>query len=90
MVDAKIIEDLSRKLGGLVPEGARELGQDVEKNIRATLSTAFARLDLVTREELEVQKSVLARTREKLAALEQRVAELEAAIRSAQDETGVI
>jgi BMFP domain-containing protein YqiC len=88
MVDAKLIEDLSRKLSGLIPEGAREIGEDVEKNVRAVLTGAFSRLDLVTREELEVQKSVLARTREKLTALEQRVAELETLLRSAQEEAG--
>ena len=51
--------------------------KDIEKNVRTLLSGAFARLELVTREEFDVQAKVLARTREKLAALESRVAELE-------------
>ena len=51
--------------------------RDFEKNARAVLATAFARLDLVTREEFDVQANVLKRTREKLAALEQRLAGLE-------------
>jgi len=51
--------------------------KDIEKNARAMVSGAFSKLDLVTREEFDVQAKVLARTREKLAALEARVAELE-------------
>jgi BMFP domain-containing protein YqiC len=51
--------------------------RDVEKNARALFSSALARLDLVTREEFDVQAKVLARTREKLAGLEARLAELE-------------
>jgi BMFP domain-containing protein YqiC len=51
--------------------------RDLEKNLRALFSASLARLDLVTREEFDVQAKVLARTREKLAALEERVAALE-------------
>jgi BMFP domain-containing protein YqiC len=51
--------------------------KDIEKNMRAMLSGAFSKLDLVTREEFDVQAKVLARTREKLTTLEARVAELE-------------
>ena len=54
--------------------------KDLEKNLRALLSAAFSRLDLATREELEIQIKVLARTRQKLAELEARVAELEAGL----------
>jgi ubiquinone biosynthesis accessory factor UbiK len=81
MVDPKIIEDLTRRLASMVPEGARTLQQDLEKNFRASLSSAFSRLDLVTREELEVQQAVLAKTREKIEHLEARVRELEALLR---------
>lgn len=88
MIDTKVIEDLSKRLSALVPEGAREIGGEMEKNFRAALGSAFSRLDLVTREELEVQKSVLARTREKLQALEARVSELEAALREERERTG--
>lgn len=88
MIDTKVIEDLSKRLSALVPEGAREIGGEMEKNFRAALGSAFSRLDLVTREELEVQKSVLARTREKLQALETRVSELEAALREERERTG--
>jgi ubiquinone biosynthesis accessory factor UbiK len=54
---------------------------DIEKNARALLGSAFSKLDLVTREEFEVQREVLAQTRQRLADLEQRVAELEAALK---------
>lgn len=77
MIDPKIIEDLTQRLAGMVPEGARTLKQDLEKNFRASLNNTFSRLDLVTREELEVQQAVLARTREKIERLEARVRELE-------------
>jgi ubiquinone biosynthesis accessory factor UbiK len=55
--------------------------KDLEKNLRAMLAGVFDRLELATREELDVQQRVLARTREKLSALEARVAELEAKLR---------
>lgn len=75
MLNAKIIEDISSKLSALANSSP---AKDVEKNMRALLAQGFAKLDLVTREEFDVQTQVLARTREKLAALEKLVAELEA------------
>ena len=75
MLNTKIFEELSAKLSAAA--GSSPV-KDIEKNMRALLAQGFARLDLVTREEFEVQTRVLARTREKLAALEARVAELEA------------
>jgi len=77
LIDHKTLDDLTRRLSEALPDGVRDLQQDVEKNLRAVLSSAFARLDLVTREELDVQKEVLARTRAQLDMLAQRVAELE-------------
>ncbi len=56
--------------------------KDLEKNMKAMLNQGFAKLDLLTREEFEVQAEVLARTRAKLEALETRVAELEARLKS--------
>jgi len=76
-LDPKILDDLSARVSQLLPPPARSLGQDIEKNIRAALSAAFAKLDLVTREELEIQSAVLQRTRERLIELEQRVQQLE-------------
>lgn len=63
-----------------MPKGIRDLGDDVEKKIRQTLQAQLTRLDVVNREEFDVQTQVLLRTREKLAALEQRLAELESRV----------
>ncbi len=71
------IENLARKLAESVPGGLRAIGEDVENNFRSILRASLARLDLVTREEFEVQAAVLARTREKLEALETSLAALE-------------
>jgi len=71
------IEGLARKLADAVPEGLRSVRDDVEQNFRSVLRGGLAKLDLVTREEFEVQEAVLARTREKLEALEKRLADLE-------------
>ncbi|MNC68301.1 Membrane fusogenic activity [compost metagenome] len=60
-----------------MPKGVREFGEDVEKKIRQVLQSQLTRLDLVNREEFDVQTQVLLRTREKLALLEQRMSELE-------------
>ena len=74
-MNEKFLGDLSARLAALA---AANPAKDLEKNFRGLLASAFARLDLVTREEYDVQVQVLARTREKLAALEARLAELEA------------
>lgn len=74
-MNEKILSDLSARLAELA---ANNPARDLERNFRGMLSSAFARLDLVSREEYDVQAQVLARAREKLAALEARVAELEA------------
>ena len=79
MIDARVFDDLAARLDSLLPPGARRAGEDFRKNARATLQGALGNLDLVTREEFDVQGAVLARTREKLEALEARVAALEAA-----------
>lgn len=71
------IEDLARRLADSVPGGLRAMRDDLEQNFRAVLKSGLSRLDLVTREEFEVQEAVLARTREKLEALEAKVAQLE-------------
>lgn len=79
MRDPKFFDDLSRKLADSLPSGVQALREDVEHNLRSALESALARLDLVTREEFEIQRAVLSRSRERLEALEKRVAELEAA-----------
>lgn len=77
-MEAKLIEELARKLAETVPPGVRALQADMEKNFRALLESGLAKMNLVTREEFEVQRRVLERSREKLAALEAQLAELEA------------
>ena len=71
------IEDLASKLADALPEGLRSMQKDLEENFRSVLQSGLAKLDLVTREEFEVQEAVLARTREKLDALEARLKEFE-------------
>lgn len=70
-------DDFASKLGKAVPDSLRTAQQDVGKTVRAGLSGAMQRLDLVSREEFEVQSAVLARTREKLERMETRVRLLE-------------
>jgi ubiquinone biosynthesis accessory factor UbiK len=76
MINQSTLEDLSRRVRELI---ASSPAQDVQRNLRAAVGSALQKMDLVTREEFDIQAAVLARTREKLEALEQRVAELERA-----------
>jgi BMFP domain-containing protein YqiC len=71
------IENLAKKLAESVPEGLRSMREDLENNFRSVLRGSLSKLDLVTREEFEVQEAVLARTREKLEALEKQLEEFE-------------
>jgi BMFP domain-containing protein YqiC len=79
MAGPKILEDIGAKLSELA---ATSPARDLEKNVKAMLGSAFTKLDLVTREEFEVQREVLAHARARLAELEHRVAELEAKLAS--------
>ena len=79
MLDPKVFEEISARLSALI---AASPAADIEKNVRALLSGFFSRLDLVSREEFDVQSQVLQRTREKLDALEKRVAQLEVSAKS--------
>jgi BMFP domain-containing protein YqiC len=78
MINLKSIDDLARRLSDLVPPGLTEAREDLEKNFRAALQSGLSRLDLVTREEFDVQRAVLLRTREKLDLLERMLVEMEA------------
>ena len=75
MAQNSLFEDLSARISEFL---AASPAKDLEKNLRALLTAGFARLDLATREEFEIQTKALARSREKLAELERRVVELEA------------
>jgi len=74
MQRANFLDDLAARISALLSASPV---QDVEKNVRALVRSVLGRLDLVTREEFDVQTKLLARAREQLAALEARVAELE-------------
>ncbi|HKX53646.1 MAG TPA: accessory factor UbiK family protein [Nitrosospira sp.] len=80
MANQKVLDEIVTKVNELL---AQSPVKDVEKNLRVMLGAVFTRLDLVTREEFEVQQEVLKRTREKLTALETQVAALESAAKSA-------
>ena len=78
MLDPKKIEQVARQIQNVLPQGIKDLGDDIDKKIRAILQSQLNKLDLVNRDEFDVQTQVLLRTREKLARLEQRLNELEA------------
>lgn len=74
------LDDLARQLAQSLPQNLRAIGGDLERNFRSMLHSGLERMDLVTREEFDVQASVLERTREKLEKLESRLAELETSL----------
>ena len=77
MLDPKKIEEVMTSISSALPPGLGNMKEDIEKNVRSVMSATFAKLDLVTREEFDIQTQVLHRTREKLEQLEQHVAALE-------------
>lgn len=77
MFDPKAIEDIAKRLTDSMPAGLSNFKDELEKNFHAILQSALGALDLVSREEFEVQKAVLAKTRSKLEDLEKRIAEIE-------------
>jgi len=80
MIDPKLLDDLTRRFAATLPAGVKAFQDDLQRNLAAMLESALSRLDLVTREEFEVQRAVLARTREQLETLALQVAELEKAL----------
>ena len=84
MLNPKLLDEMSSRVTSLL---ASTPAGDIEKNLRAALGSLFAKLDLVTREEFDVQREVLARTRAKLQALEARITELEAARATSRSES---
>jgi len=77
MIDPKLLDDLAKKVAGSVPTGLQSLQEDLRKNLRSALESSLSRLDLVTRQEFDIQSAVLARTREKLEHLEKQLAKME-------------
>lgn len=74
MINAKYLDEISNKISALLRDSP---AADIEKNVRALLQGMFTRLELVSREEFDIQREVLQRTREQLRQLEQKLAELE-------------
>jgi BMFP domain-containing protein YqiC len=75
--DPKSLDELARKLAEAVPPGLAALKADLEQNFKSVLQAGLAKLDLVTRQEFDIQVAVLQRSRERLEALEKRIAALE-------------
>jgi BMFP domain-containing protein YqiC len=86
MIDLGHIDELARRLSSLVPPGLRESREELQQNFKSVLQTGLGKLDLVTREEFDVQRAVLLRTREQLEALQSTVAQLEAQLAAKPDQ----
>lgn len=88
MIDLSQIDDLARRLGNLVPPGLRDGRDELQQNFKAALQAGLSRMDLVTREEFDVQRAVLQRTRGKLDALQGQLEALEARLQAGRDTSG--
>ncbi len=80
MIDIRTLDELTKRLSAMMPADLTAAKEDVERNVKTVLQAGLKKLDLVTREEFEVQRAVLLRTREKLEALEAKLTELEAQV----------
>jgi len=80
LFNANTLDDLARRLADSVPESVRAFGRDLEGNFKAVLQAQLAKLDLVTRQEFDVQAAILERTSAKLTAMEARLKDMEAKI----------
>jgi BMFP domain-containing protein YqiC len=81
MIDLKVIEQLAESLSAKLPESLESTKKDIEANFNTVLQQQFTKLNLVTKEEFDVQSAVLARTRSKLEKLEAALSKLEASIK---------
>ena len=81
------LDDMMKKFSELMPEPLRNMQEDLEKNMRSIMETGLQKMNLVTREEFDIQTAVLQRTREKLEALEARLSEWENKQASATEQT---
>ena len=88
MIDLSQIDDLARRLGNLVPPGLRDGRDELQQNFKAVLQAGLSHMDLVTREEFDVQRAVLQRTRGKLDALQGQLEALEARLQAGRDTSG--
>jgi len=87
MINVRSVDELAQRLAALVPPGLQQAREDLTQTFRSALQAGLRDLDLVTREEFDVQRCVLLRTREKIEELEQQVANLERAIGGVQKPT---
>ncbi|MGF1725920.1 ubiquinone biosynthesis accessory factor UbiK [Photobacterium nomapromontoriensis] len=78
MFDPKKLEQIAKQIHESMPQPVKELGNDVEQKVRQVIQAQLSKLDVVNREEFDVQTQVLLRTRQKLAEMEQKLADLEA------------
>ena len=76
MLDPKKLEEIARQIADSVPPGVKNMAEEAEGKIKQVLQAQLSKLDLVTREEFDIQTQVLIRTREKLEAMESRIAAL--------------
>lgn len=81
MLNPSQLESLVNKVTEVLPAGFGEVPENMQKNLKMTLSSVFQKMDLVSREEFDIQTQVLAKTRQKLEALEKQVAELESSFK---------
>ena len=79
MENKNTFDDLAKKITGLLPGNVQQIQQDLEANIKALLQSSLSKMNLVTREEFDVQSALLARTREKLEQLEKQLAKIKEA-----------
>ena len=77
MIDARVFDEISKSLGKLLPPGVSNMKDDFERNAKSAVQSALGNLDLVTREEFDVQTEVLRKTRQQLKELEARLGQLE-------------
>lgn len=88
MIDARVFDDISKSLGKLLPPGVSDLKDDFERNAKSAVQSALGNLDLVSREEFDVQAEVLRNTRQQLKMLEARISALEPAIEAGGSPAG--
>ncbi len=77
MLDPKKLEEVAKQIADAIPPGVKTMAEGAENKVKQVLQAQLSKLDLVTREEFDIQSQVLIRAREKLEAMEQRLAELE-------------
>ena len=86
MINTKKIEEIAKQVSDAIPPSVKSIATDIEEKTKTVLQSKLAQLDVVTREEFDVQTQVLIKTREKLVALEAKIAELESKLPSSSAE----